>query len=75
MKRIGTVLVFKKDVSPEEAAKALEQIREVLDLPEKSFKMEILPGKRCRTHEVPFTMPDKIEEYDDEYGGPVWYIP
>jgi hypothetical protein len=76
MKRIGTVLVFREGVSPEEAAKALEKIREILDLPEKTSRMVVNPdGRTCHFVEIPFEMVHKVEEYDDECGGPVWYIP
>ena len=75
MKRIGTILVFKKEVTAEQAAAALEKIAEVLDLPEETNKLVELPGKMCTYETIPFEMVHKINVFDDEYGGPVWYIP
>lgn len=76
MKRIGCVLVFREGLTPEEAAAELEKIRGALELPEKT--PHYIPNDKQRSLAVdwqPFQMVDKIEHFDDEQGGPVWYIP
>lgn len=81
MKRLGAVIVFHPDVDKEHAAAALERIRRVLDIPE-TARDYILDGKRSpagpvmHVEEVPFSIEKHmVEEFDDKYGGPVWYIP
>ena len=49
--RSGTVLVFKEGVTEEQARKALEKLKALLD----------------------YT--PRINTFDPEWGGPVWYIP
>ena len=87
MKRHGAVVVFKEGVTPREAANALAKIADVLDLPENSIKMVpcgttqvSVRGRTVKKDVVnmvrePFEMIDKINEFDDDWGGPVWYIP
>jgi hypothetical protein len=60
MKRHGTVVVFKKGTTRKQAAKALEQIREVLDI-----------GYHFGVRHIG----DLVRDFDDDVGGPVWYIP
>ena len=67
MIRLGTLLTFKSDISNEEAVEALEKIKGVLDLPSTSYEK----GGKVK----PFEMEDAVNEFDDEWGGPVWYIP
>jgi hypothetical protein len=59
MKRYGTVLVFKKGITAKQAADALAKIKDVIDLDGYVRK----------------GIEDRVQEYDDRYGGPVWYIP
>lgn len=80
MIRHGALLVFKRGVTPEQAAAALESIREVLDLPAETT--EYTDDQRAagrfravRPSRRPFEMRDKVSEFDDDWGGPVWYIP
>lgn len=79
MKRIGTVLVFREDVTPEQAAEAVAKIADVLDLPEETYDWQTSNGDgtgRVLGHtKRPYELIDGIHEYDDEMGGPVWYIP
>lgn len=78
MKRLGAVIVFHPDVDEEHAAAALERIRHVLDIPETAYEYKRVSGKDhvIKAQEVPFDIENHmIEEFDDEYGGPVWYIP
>lgn len=72
MKRIGTVLVFREDVTAEEAAAALTKIADVLELPDTIAHLK-KPENRL-TYSM-FVMADLITEYDDDNGSPVWYIP
>ena len=79
-KRHGAVLVFKEGVTPSKAASALKKIADVLDLPKESFRTVEVGRNRNGQRRVafrpaPFKMADKVHEFDDEYGGPVWYIP
>lgn len=57
MKRLGTVSVFKPEVTRAEAEAAMAKLRALLD-----------PGYFLRPK-------PPIHEFDDEDGGPVWYIP
>lgn len=80
MIRLGTVLVFKEGVSTEEAAAALAQIAEVLDLPDTTYvyRDEFCPKRRrtvCRQSKRPHEIADEVREFDEALGGPVWYIP
>ena len=76
MERLGTVLVFKRGVSPEEAAAALNLIRGVLDLPKETTHYEECAARRRMIPVTePFKMIDKIHSFDPDMGGPVWYIP
>lgn len=59
MKRYGTVFSFKKGVTAKQAAEALAKIADVIDL-----DGYVDPKIEAR-----------VKEYDDRYGGPVWYIP
>ncbi len=81
--KYGTVLVFKRGVTKAQAAEALMKIRDVIELPEPGSKrLEFPPGwpaNAACAHENmierPWKIQDEIEEFDDEYGGPVWYLP
>lgn len=57
--RYGALLRFKPGVSEEEIAKALNKIRDVLDLPrDKDFRWS-----------------NVVRSYNPAWGEPVWYIP
>ena len=87
--RIGTVLVFKPEVTKEQASQALADIAHVLDLPETTTHYEPTGESNLSVEQLrtgrryvslvkrPFQMADKIHEFDDYGGseGPVWYIP
>ena len=68
MKRYGTVLVFKAGITSKEATEAINKIADVLDLPKEAWDWET-------TRKRPYELIDGIHEFDDEIGGPVWYIP
>jgi hypothetical protein len=55
-KRLGVVLVFRKDVTAEEAQRLIQELCD----------SAVVDRKAANT---------QVREYDDEYGGPVWYIP
>jgi hypothetical protein len=59
MKRLGTVLVFKEGTSKKQALEALRKIEDLLEV---------------SSHPM-FDLQSKIREFDDNNGGPVWYIP
>jgi hypothetical protein len=59
MRRIGTVIVFAPEVTEQQAKAALEKIKEVLD-----------PNYYVGNDPIP-----PIETFNDEHGGPVFYIP
>ena len=86
MNRIGTVLTFKPTVSEEEAARALRSIAFLLDTPETvnrptaAVRAALDAGTTVRYQpnewsEQPFDHSDLVHKFDDEFGGPVWYIP
>jgi hypothetical protein len=74
MKRFGAVLVFKPGFSAERAAEALELIRDHLALPDSTPVYEETPTGFVVGHKR-FEMADKVREFDDDEGGPVWYVP
>lgn len=62
--RFGAVVKFKPGTTREEAAEALRKIADVADLPEAFFEDDAAdPADRA------------VHEFDDSWGGPVWYIP
>lgn len=86
MKRIGTVLTFKSEVTQEEATRALRSIGFLLDTPEEiphassEVQAAIDAGQTVRYRSEqwstrPFTFADLVNEFDDRDGGPVWYVP
>ena len=79
-KRIGSVIVFKAGVSPAQAAKALEALRDVLDLPATSYRPVYVTTPRGergvpRYETVPFKTEHLLNEYEEDHGSPVWYVP
>jgi hypothetical protein len=78
MNQLGSVIVFKPHVGREEAAKALESIADVLEVPERSFDMVPVGDpndRRVNMKERPFEFGDYLNEFDPSWGGPTWYIP
>ena len=86
MKRLGTVLIFKPEVTEEEAGRALHSLAFLLDTPDTINKP--IPELRAALEasdtvlyqpdewaEVEFSHSDLIYEFDDDLGSPVWYIP
>lgn len=65
-KRFGTVLVFKPGVTKAAADAALAKLADVL-APDYHGSMK--NGKFVTTAVPP------VHEFNDEHGGPVWYIP
>lgn len=57
--RHGAVIVFKPGTTKEEAGKALRKIQDVLDM---DYYVNPDPA-------------NLVNEFDSEWGGPVWYIP
>lgn len=86
MKRIGAVITFKPEVTEPEAARALRSIGFLLDTPETVSKPSdevqtaLDAGSTVRYNpgqwiDVRFHHIDLVREFDDDFGGPVWYIP
>jgi hypothetical protein len=85
MKRHGAVITFREGVTPAQAGAALKKIADVIDAPVCStdlvpdgqvFLQDLQIWKnKLRINSRPFRFTDLIEEFDDEMGGPVWYIP
>ncbi len=61
--RIGAVIVFKKDITPARAVHALNAIKEFIDVDHMIGENDY--EKTLRS----------INKFDDELGGPVWYLP
>ena len=66
MKRFGTVIVFKPEVTKAEARKVLKQL-EASGLVSTSDWVSPVNGENYHT--------PVVYEYEDRFGSPVWYIP
>ena len=64
MKRYGAVIEFTKNVTHEQAEQVLDEL----------FKRGLIVG-RFDPKEAYATRGPRAHDYDDRYGGPVWYIP
>lgn len=83
--RYGAVIVFKEGVTEEQIAKAMNALKDVLDIPSEveepiyQTKEQGYRGLGARAitdyKKVPFQWRHLVQKYDDQYGGPVWYIP
>lgn len=77
MVRYGSVIKFKKGVTREQAAQAIAQIGHLIEL--RKTVLEMPKGRTAarleHCTERPATINDEVHEYDDQWGGPVWYIP
>ena len=73
--RFGAVLKFKAGVERSEAIEALRKLKHLLDVPETVHDYKRNSDGSLRPVERPFTGKDLVQDYDDSYGGPVWYIP
>lgn len=73
MKRLGSVITFKSDVTKEQAALALASIVDLLDVPNTTMHWD--NGNAAPPVQKPFDTQDLVKTFDDKNGGPVWYIP
>ena len=83
--RYGAVIVFKQGVTEEQIAKAMNALKDVIEVPEtveepiRQTRAQGYKGpgaaKIIGYNKVPFTWRHLVQKYDDQYGGPVWYIP
>jgi len=82
--RHGVVLTFKEGMTKEQIAEALAELRDILDLPKESVELvstgtvttdDGIPSDVATLQPKSFEMKDIIHEFDDEEGGPVWYLP
>ena len=63
----AALIYFEDWVTDEEAREAIESIANVIKAPvEYDYKKQVGIKKPVGEY---------VEEYDDEFGGPVWYIP
>lgn len=77
MKRIGTVLVFKPGIDPATAMSAIKWMEAVLD-PDYYTPLSKCHGStpsKVVVAEGGDKVLARIEPFEDEDGGPVWYIP
>jgi hypothetical protein len=65
MKRYGTLITFKPGTTRAEAAATLDMIRRFASVENSAW----VDGAGRQRYS-----PD-VHEYDDDHGGPVWYIP
>lgn len=63
VERIGAVIVFKKNLNRKHAETILNSIREYIDLDQKVGENDWEK------------ISNSLNEFDDELGGPVWYLP
>jgi hypothetical protein len=70
--RAGATIVFKEGISADEAAKILAQIREHIDLPDPNDKWmaKAAPSRVGQSAERIL-----INEFDPQWGWPVFYVP
>jgi hypothetical protein len=83
--RYGATIIFKAGVTEEQIAKAMNALKDVLDIPseiEEPIRQTRAEGykgpgaaKIIGYKKVPFTWRHLVQKFDDQYGGPVWYIP
>jgi hypothetical protein len=62
--RLAALITFDDSITYEEAREALESIGHVLVEPH-NFTEDPTPP----------TVGDLVRSYDDDFGGPVWYVP
>lgn len=68
MTRYGAVIVFKKELSKAQIAKAMRALGPMVELQTGRYEN----GKGW----IPDTDPAQlVKSYNDELGGPVWYVP
>lgn len=67
--KLAALIHFRADVPESLARAAIDSIADVLEVP-KDF--DFVDGKMVVTEG---DARDYVREYDDEFGGPVWYIP
>lgn len=79
MKRLGAVVTFKKGLTAAQAAEALKAISSYLDTPETTTRYNEFTDKSGRRWAKPQTVPFQhahlVREFEEDHGGPVWYIP
>lgn len=75
MKRKAAIIKFRVDATEAEIARALSSIKAVLELPRCGYEYEKKPGGGLVMKEVSFRWSQIVNNYDDEYGEPVFYIP
>lgn len=84
-KRYGAVITFKEGTTQLQIVQAMNAIKDILDVPEMvdepiyQTRAQGYRGPGARRvigyNKVPFMWPYLVQQYDDQYGGPVWYIP
>jgi hypothetical protein len=72
--RFATVLKFKKGVTEAQISRALNAMKDILDLPDHGYEY-VTQNDTARQVKVPFRWSHIVHKYDDQYGDPVFYIP
>lgn len=73
--RYGALLKFRADATPEEIAKALNSIKDILDLPDYGLETVKNSDGTQSMKKVPFKWSQLVSKYDDRHGEPCFYIP
>lgn len=72
--RYGCVLKFRKDATPEQIAKALNSIKEILEVPSHGVEYRKNNDGSATPVQIPFRWSQIVNKYDDRHGDPVFYI-
>jgi hypothetical protein len=71
--RYGALLKFKAGVTEQQIARALNSIKDIIDLPDHGI--EYAKDGSGGYRKVPFRWSQIVQKYDDRHGDPVFYIP
>lgn len=81
MSKYGAVIKFRDGVDPAEIAKAMNQIKHLLDLPATveepvyANDPKVMGRRIVKYRSVPFAWRHLVHEYNPDHGDPVWYVP
>ena len=77
MQAFHALLVFKPEVTEEQAAQALEPLRDLLELPKETTEFHPIPPRYKESKQItrPFEMRDMLGEHDYYVGPPIIRVP